>query len=286
MASTPLISTADLVPRLADRPLRIVDCRFELSDPQAGARAYAISRIPHARHADLNRDLSDLGRSAVHGRHPLPDMTRLAASLARLDLTRDAHIVAYDQDSGVYAARLWWLLRCLGFSHVKVLDGGFAAWQSEGLPVETGPPPLRPASRLPAHLHLAATAWLDADAVQRGLADRAILLLDARGAQRFRGEVEPIDPVAGHVPGAINRPFTENLKPDGRFKDASQLRAEFGELLGGYAPTQVVHMCGSGVTACHNRLAMDHAGLRGSRLYPDSWSGWICDPARPVAVGV
>lgn len=285
MASTPLISTADLATRLADRQLRIVDCRFELSDAEAGARAYALSRIPHARHADLNRDLSDLSQSATHGRHPLPDLTRLAASLARLDLTRDAHVVAYDQDSGVYAARLWWLLRSLGFTHVKVLNGGFAAWQAEGLPVETEAPPRQPASRLPANLQLPATAWLDADAVQRGLANRAIVLIDARGAQRFRGEVEPIDPVAGHVPGAINRPYTDNLGPDGRFKEPGQLRAEFARLLNGHSPGEVVHMCGSGVTACHNRLAMDHAGLRGSRLYPDSWSGWITDPARPVAVG-
>lgn len=285
MASTPLISTAELAAPPADALLRIVDCRFDLSDPDAGVRAYQMSRIPGARYADLNRDLSDLRLSATHGRHPLPDLTRLAASLARLDLTRDAHVVAYDQDSGAYAARLWWLLRCLGFAHVKVLDGGYVAWQAEDRGIETGPPPQHPPSRIPAHLRFSATAALDATALQRGLQNGSVLLLDARGAARFRGEVEPIDPVAGHVPGAINRPYAENLRGDGRFKDPAQLRREFGALLDGRTPAQVVHMCGSGVTACHNRLAMEHAGLRGSRLYPDSWSGWITDRSRPVAVG-
>jgi thiosulfate/3-mercaptopyruvate sulfurtransferase len=285
MASTPLISTAELAARLDDRLLRVVDCRFDLADPEAGARAYAAERIPHARYADLNRDLSDLSQMATHGRHPLPGMRALAASFARLDLTRDTHIVAYDQDSGAYAARLWWLLRVLGFAQVKVLNGGFAAWKAEGLPLQTGTPPRYPPTRLPLRLALPASAWLSADAVSAGMADGSIALVDARGAARFRGEVEPIDPVAGHVPGAINRPFSDNLGADGRFKTAAQLRAEFTALLDGRPATQVVHMCGSGVTACHNRLAMDIAGLRGSRLYADSWSGWIRDPARAVAVG-
>ncbi len=285
MASTPLISTAELAARLDDRQLRVVDCRFELAEPEAGARAYAAGRIPHARYADLNRDLSDLSKTAVHGRHPLPEMRALAASFARLDLTRDTYIVAYDQDSGAYAARLWWLLRALGFVQVKVLDGGFAAWNADGLPLESGPPPRYPPTRLPLRLSLPANAWLNADAVTTGLVDGSIALVDARGAARYRGEVEPIDPVAGHVPGAVNRPFTENLGPDGRFKPAAQLREEFAALLQGRPALQVVHMCGSGVTACHNRLAMDVAGMRGSRLYPDSWSGWIRDPRRAVAVG-
>ena len=285
MASTPLISTADLATRLADRNLRIIDCRFDLGDPDAGCRAYLQSRLPHARYADLNRDLSDLSQAAEHGRHPLPSMTSLAASFARLDITRHAPVVAYDQDSGAYAARLWWLLRSVGHTQVKVLDGGFAAWQRAGLPLETGTPPRYPPSRLPERLVLAPGTWLSADALANGLADGTLALLDARGAPRFRGEVEPIDPVAGHVPGALNRPFMDNLAPDGCFKDPAQLHREYTQLLRGLPVTKVVHMCGSGVTACHNRLAMDVAGLRGSRLYPDSWSGWITDPTRPVAVG-
>lgn len=285
MASTPLISTSDLATRIADHNLRIIDCRFDLTDSEAGRRAYLQSRLPHARYADLNRDLSDLSQVAEHGRHPLPSMTSLAASFARLDITRNTHVVAYDQDSGAYAARLWWLLRATGHAQVKVLSGGFAAWQRAGLPIETGPAPLYPPSRLPERLVLPATSWLTAENVTRGLADGSLLVLDARGAARFRGEVEPIDPVAGHVPGAINRPFQDNLDSHGCFKEPAQLRSEFAQLLHGRAATQVVHMCGSGVTACHNRLAMDHAGLRGSRLYPDSWSGWITDPERPVAVG-
>jgi thiosulfate/3-mercaptopyruvate sulfurtransferase len=285
MASTPLISIADLATRLTEPGLRIIDCRFDLADVDAGRRLYDQSRLPHARYADLNRDLSDLSQMAKHGRHPLPSMASLAASLARLDITRHTQVVAYDQDAGAYAARLWWLLRATGHTQVKVLNGGFAAWQRAGLPLETVPAPNNPPSRLPVNLLLPADAWASADAVAKGLANGTMTLLDARAGARFRGEVEPLDPVAGHVPGALNRPFADNLGSDGCFKEPSQLRAEFTQLLRGRAATSVVHMCGSGVTACHNRLAMDVAGLRGSRLYPDSWSGWITDPSRSVAVG-
>ena len=285
MASTPLISTADLATRLHERNLRLIDCRFDLADADAGRRAYEQSRLPRARYADLNRDLSDLAQAHEHGRHPLPSMTSLAASLARLDITRHMQVVAYDQDSGAFAARLWWLLRATGHTQVKVLNGGFAAWLRAGLALETGTAPAYPPSRLPERLVLPANAWVDAATLTLGLADGTTKLLDARAAPRFRGEVEPIDRVAGHIPGALNRPFQDNLGSDGRFKEPGQLRAEFTQLLRGARADQVVHMCGSGVTACHNRLAMDAAGLRGSRLYPDSWSGWITDPARPVAVG-
>jgi thiosulfate/3-mercaptopyruvate sulfurtransferase len=285
MASTPLISTADLATRLHERTLRLIDCRFELGDADAGRRAYEQSRLPRARYADLNRDLSDLSQVQVHGRHPLPSMTSLSASLARLDITRHTQVVAYDQDSGAFAARLWWLLRATGHTQVKVLNGGFAAWLRAGLAMETGPAPAYPPSRLPERLVLPSSAWVDADTLARGLAEGRSTLLDARAAPRFRGEVEPLDRVAGHIPGALNRPFQDNLGSDGRFKEPGQLRAEFTQLLRGGRADQVIHMCGSGVTACHNRLAMDAAGLRGSRLYPDSWSGWICDPSRPVVVG-
>jgi len=285
MASTPLISTDDLANRLADPALRIIDCRFDLSDADAGVRAFAQSRIPHARYADLHRDLSDLSQTHLHGRHPLPSMVSLAASFSRLDVDKHSPVVIYDQDTGAYAARLWWLLKSLGNPNVKVLDGGFAAWKRAGLPIENEPAPRHAASRLPEQLILPTTSWVTADRLSQGLADASVLLLDARAGARFRGEVEPLDKIAGHVPGAVNRPFMDNLATDGRFQDPAQLRMEFLALLGSRAPTSVVHMCGSGVTACHNQLAMDLAGLHGSRLFADSWSGWITDNSRPVAVG-
>lgn len=285
MATTPLISAEDLATRLAEPALRIIDCRFDLNDVDAGQRAFAQSRIPHARYADLNRDLSDLSQIHVHGRHPLPSMGSLAASFARLDIGKNSPVVVYDQDTGAFAARLWWLLRSLGNLQVKVLDGGFAAWNRAGLPIETDAAPRHAASRLPEQLSLPTSSWVTAEQLGLGLADSSVLLLDARAGARFRGEVEPLDKVAGHVPGAINRPFMDNLGADGRFKDPELLRKEFAALLGSRSPAAVIHMCGSGVTACHNRLAMDLAGLRGSRIYPDSWSGWITDPNRPVATG-
>ena len=285
MASTPLISTAELAASLSDPDLRIVDCRFDLTDPQAGERAHAEARIPTAGYAHLKRDLSDLSNSAIHGRHPLPGMSQLAASLSRLGINRHSKVVAYDQDNGAYAARLWWLLRSCGFPSVRVLNGGFAAWKREGLRLETGDTLAARSTHLPERLELPPYLWLDADAVAIGLESQSITLIDARAQPRFRGEVEPLDLVAGHVPGALNRPFLDNLDANGQFKPPQQLRREFEALLGGRSPSTVVHMCGSGVTACHNRLAMDLAGLRGSRLYPDSWSGWITDSARPVARG-
>jgi thiosulfate/3-mercaptopyruvate sulfurtransferase len=285
MVSTPLTSTTELHAALADRDLRIIDCRFDLADPAAGARSYAQSRIPHARYVDLNQDLSEMSQVREHGRHPLPGLSSLAASLSRLDITRRTQIVAYDQGPGAYAARLWWLLRSVGYTRVSVLDGGLAAWQREQLPLESGPIPGRAPSRLPEQLLLRETAWVDAEALWQGMSAATLTLIDARATPRFRGEIEPLDTVAGHIPGALNRPYLDNLDSSGRFKDAAQLRVEFEHLLGGRPPTSVVHMCGSGVTACHNRLAMDLAGLGGSRLYPDSWSGWITDPTRPIATG-
>lgn len=282
MASTPLISTAELAQSLSEPDLRVIDCRFDLGDAEAGARAYAQARIPTARYAHLNQDLSDLSTSAGHGRHPLPRMSQLAASLSRLGINRHSKVVAYDQDHGAYAARLWWLLHCSGFVSVRVLDGGIAAWQRDGRTLEDTAVAAATSTHLPERVRLLPQYWLDADAVATGLADGSITLIDARAAPRYRGEVEPLDRVAGHIPGALNRPFLDNLAADGCFKPPQQLRAEFEALLAGRPPGSVVHMCGSGVTACHNRLAMDLAGLARSRLYPDSWSGWITDPARPV----
>ncbi len=280
----PLISSAELALALGNPWLRIVDCRFELGRQEAGEQAHTEARIPGARYAHLERDLSDMRATARHGRHPLPDAAQLARVMARLGISEGTAVVAYDADNGAYAARLWWLLRALGHATVRVLDGGFAAWRAAGMAIERGAPPTLLADTAQLRV-LQPRHWLDVEALQAGLADGSVCLVDARGAPRFRGEVEPLDAVAGHVPGALNRPFVDNLDANGRFKPAAELRSEFESLLAGRSPAAVVHMCGSGVTACHNQLAMARAGLVGSRLYPDSWSGWITDRDRPGATG-
>lgn len=283
MGLPPLISTAELHPLLRLPELRVIDCRFDLGNPAWGEGEFQASRIPGARYAHLNRDLSDLSQQAIHGRHPLPQMSAFSASLSRLGIDKHARVVVYDQNQGMYAARLWWLLSACGHPAVQVLDGGYAAWQAAGLPQDSGPVGPQSPTRLPESLRLQSNEVVEVDQLQRDLARHSVTLLDARAAARFRGEVEPIDPVAGHVPGAINRPFTLNLDAEGRFKPPAELREEYAALLVGRTPASVVHMCGSGVTACHNRLAMDVAGLYGSRIYADSWSGWITDRSRPIA---
>lgn len=276
-----LISPEQLARQLGAADLLIVDCRFELSDPARGARDYAEAHVPGAVYADLDRDLSDLSKRGL-GRHPLPDASAFSATLSRWCWTPATRVVAYDDAGGALgAARLWWMLRLVGAREGAVLDGGIKAWREAGLPLDTTVPQ-RTATQV--EVHFDATQIVYTDALRQRLGDDAVLL-DARGAPRFRGEVEPIDPVAGHVPGARNRPFTENFDARGRYKPADQLRAEFGALLGARAPGEVIHMCGSGVSACANLLAMEHAGMTGSRLYAPSWSGWLSDPARPVAKG-
>ena len=279
---TILIEALELAASPPDDVL-IVDCRFDLADPGNGAREYLDGHIPGAVYASLDHDLSDLSRQAEGlGRHPLPLEPAFNALLSRWGWRPGIQVVSYDAGSGALAAaRLWWLLRLVGVQQVAVLDGGYAAWLVAGLPVESGEPAMRPASAV--SLHYDANQVLLDHAALLGAA--AGQLLDARAAPRYRGDVEPLDRVAGHVPGALNRPFADNLGNDGRFKAAAQLRDEFVAVLGSSAPEQVVHMCGSGVTACHNLLAMEHAGLHGSRLYAPSWSGWVSDPARPVAKG-
>jgi thiosulfate/3-mercaptopyruvate sulfurtransferase len=278
---TTLIAAAELA-ALPAQDVLIVDCRVDLADPAQGERDYRAGHIPGAVFASLDRDLSDLSRVAEGlGRHPLPLPSAFSALLGRWGWRPGLQVVSYDAANGALAAaRLWWLLRLAGIREVAVLDGGYAAWRAAGLPVETTVP-----QRTPTRVELP----YDADQV---VLDHASLLgaparwlLDARATPRYRGEVEPLDRAAGHVPGAGNRPFTDNLAADGRFKPADALRREFLAVLGAHAPAQVVHMCGSGVTACHNLLAMEHAGLTGSRLYAPSWSGWISDPSRPVATG-
>jgi thiosulfate/3-mercaptopyruvate sulfurtransferase len=274
-----LIGVNDLSALMRERDLLVIDCRSDLADPARGAREYAQSHIPGAVYADLNRDLSDLSKHGL-GRHPLPDAQAFSTVLGRWGWTPGTPVVAYDESSGAYAARLWWMLRLTGARDVAVLDGGLAAWNAAGLPLNADIP-VRTPTQVTAEFD--AGKILDTQQLQQMLQSPQCLLLDARAAPRFRGEVEPIDPVAGHVPGAHNRPFSENLGVDGRFKPASILRAEFQALLGTHASGDVINMCGSGVTACHNLLAMEHAGLHGAKVYAPSWSGWIADSARPVA---
>jgi len=282
MTTAPLMGVAELAAVLPNGDVLVLDCRFDLADAGKGRRDHRAAHIPGAIHADLDNDLSDLSRQGL-GRHPLPDDARLSAWLSRAGWRAGRRVVAYDDANGALAAaRAWWLLRLVGEMNVQVLDGGWATWRAAGLPVESGDVAT---AHTDAGVHIDAAAVVGYDELQQRLAAGTVLLVDARAAPRFRGEVEPIDRIGGHVPGAVNRPFADNLAADGRFKSAEALRAEFSALLGARAPGEVVHMCGSGVTACHNLLAMEHAGLHGSRVFAPSWSGWSSDPSRPVAKG-
>jgi thiosulfate/3-mercaptopyruvate sulfurtransferase len=278
---TTLIDAASLA-ALPPNDVLIVDCRFDLADPAKGGRDYLDGHIPGAVYASLDRDLSDLSRQGEGlGRHPLPLESAFDTLLSRWGLRAGMQLVSYDAASGALAAaRLWWLLRLVGVQSVAVLDGGYAAWLAAGLPVEVGE-----GARSTSQVSLrydASQVLLDHASLPHGDGGQ---LLDARAAPRYCGDVEPLDRVGGHIPGALNRPFADNLGSDGRFKQPAQLRDEFTQVLGSTPPSGVVHMCGSGVTACHNLLAMEHAGLHGSRLYAPSWSGWISNPSRPVAKG-
>ncbi|MDH5830707.1 sulfurtransferase [Luteimonas sp. M1R5S18] len=280
MHEWPVVIAPQALAALLDAPdVVVVDCRASLADPDAGERAWRAAHMPGARHAHLERDLSRRG-PAGEGRHPWPRAEAFTAQLGAWGIGRETRVVAYDESDGAFAARLWGLLHMLGHPRAAVLDGGWAAWTALGLPRDAEVPAVVPA-RYAGDFDVA--RLLDGKQVQAHLAGGGVLV-DARAPQRFRGEVEPIDAVAGHVPGAVNRPYTANLD-GGRFRPAPQLRAEFEALLGGRAPRELVAMCGSGVTACHHLLAMEHAGLPGARLYTGSWSGWIADPARPVATG-
>jgi thiosulfate/3-mercaptopyruvate sulfurtransferase len=279
---TTLINATELA-ALSPQSVLIVDCRFDLADPDKGHRDYLDGHIPGAVFASLDHDLSDLSRQPEGlGRHPLPLEPAFNASLSRWGWHAGMQVVSYDAGSGALAAaRLWWLLRLVDVRQVAVLDGGYAAWLAADLSTESGEPLARQASHV--SLHYGANQVLVDHAALLGGASGQ--LLDARAAPRYRGDLEPLDRVGGHVPGALNRPFADNLGSNGRFKSPTQLRDEFLAVLGSTAPSDVVHMCGSGVTACHNLLAMEHAGLQGSRLYAPSWSGWVSDPARPIAKG-
>lgn len=260
----------------------IVDCRFDLADPGKGERDFVAAHILGAVYASLDRDLSDLSKPGL-GRHPLPDAQAFSQTLSRRGWTPEQRIVAYDDNGGaIAAARLWWMLRISGID-ASVLDGGWRAWREAALPIEQGAAKERAATRVEVRFDPAQVVYCNE--LERLRAQPATLVLDARAAPRYRGEVEPLDAKAGHVPGARNRPYSENLDASGRFKPQESLRAEFATLLAKRAPRDVIHMCGSGVTAAHNLLAMEAAGLTGSRLFAPSWSGWISDAARPVATG-
>jgi len=278
---TTLISTDELSRALGRPDLVICDVRHDLAQPDHwGFAEYAKAHVPGAQFVHTDRDLS-APKTGKNGRHPLPTPEFAAALFSRLGIDDDKQVVAYDQGNGMYAARLWWMLHWLGHDAAAVLDGGLAKWLREGRPVTAEVPKARPASFGIRRV----TPTVNATGVRASLGRHTLFLLDARAPERFRGEVEPIDPVAGHIPGAHNRPFTLNLDADGTFKPPAFLRAEFTALLDGASHESVVHHCGSGVSACHNILAMEIAGLPGTRLYPGSWSEWSADTSRPVERG-
>lgn len=282
---TTLISAPDLHSQwAADTPLFLFDCSNDLGDPALGPQQHREAHIPGAVHAHLDTDLSDHAHGINGGRHPLPSRERIAQWLQRMGFSSDMQAVAYDRQGGMYAGRLWWLLKWCGHDAAAVLDGGWAAWQAMGGASHSGAPAARSAGQgfalRPALVHMLSQAQ-----VQAQLESPDMTLVDARGAPRFRGDVEPLDPVAGHIPGALNRPFTDNLGPDGRFKPADQLRQEFLALLGERTPESVVHHCGSGVSALPNLLAMEIAGLGRTRLYPGSWSEWCTTEGTPRTNG-
>lgn len=283
----PLISAAALLAWCTARPDTLVlDLSFDLADPEAGLRAYQQARLPGARYVHLEHELCG-AQTGLNGRHPLPTRAAFAQTVAAWGLRPGTPVVVYDRQGAIFAARAWWMLRWLGHSQVAVLDGGLAAWLEQGGAVASGlPAPTVPADPYPQLEPL--MAEVDAAAVHARLepiAQGEWLLLDARAPERYRGDVEPLDRVPGHIPGARNRFFKLNLDDQGRFLPPDQLRAAFADLLAGRLATDVIHQCGSGVTACHNLLAMSVAGWEGGSLYSGSWSQWCADPTRPVARG-
>ncbi|KRC01250.1 3-mercaptopyruvate sulfurtransferase [Hydrogenophaga sp. Root209] len=283
---TTLISARELQQLMSSgAPLRVFDCSFELTKPDAGAAQFAEEHIPGSLYVHLDHHLSDkTGADRTSGgRHPLPSRETFAKRMAALGLSDDMQVVVLDRQGANYCGRLWWMLKWCGHEPVAVLDGGLAAWKAAGGALGSGPSP----QVGPGHFTLKPTAAATAStsAILQSLGRPAQTLIDARAAARFRGEVEPLDPVAGHIPGALNRPFAENIGPDGRFKPAAQLRAEFEHLLAGRDPASVVHHCGSGVSAVPNLLAMEIAGLGRTALYPGSWSEWCNTPDAPCAAG-
>jgi thiosulfate/3-mercaptopyruvate sulfurtransferase len=281
---TTLIEAAALAPHVDDANWVIVDCRHDLVNLAAGREAYAAAHLPNALFADMEHELSGAKRDAdgaFRGRHPLPEKDVFIELLRSWGVNDDTQVVAYDAHGGMFAARLWWMLRWVGHEAVAVLDGGVPAWQSAGLPLSLDAPAPRPRGTITAREPKVAT--VDVNTVLQNVAHGGRQVVDARAPDRFRGENETIDPVGGHIPGAKNRFFKENLQADGRFKAPDRLKAELGMVVGD--PQKAIMQCGSGVTACHNLLALEVAGLPGAALYPGSWSEWSADAARPVATG-
>ncbi len=278
---TTLISAQDLWRRSRDPEWAILDCRFDLDKPEIGEAAYLQNHIPGAVYVHLERDLSaePTGRN---GRHPLPGTRQLTQTFSRLGIRAGVQVVAYDDDGGAYASRIWWSLRYLGHEAVAVLDGGFSAWRSDGLPLHTGREVRPPVQFVPIER---SSMLIEVSEIAEGLDTWRLRLVDARAPERYHGENEPIDPVAGRIPGAVNRYWKDNLDEAGRFLPPAELRQQFESLLGSVPPDRVIHYCGSGVSACHNLLAMNHAGIQGPRLYVGSWSEWSADPNRPFVTG-
>ena len=276
-----LVTPARLAELLSASAAVAVDCRFELSDKNSGRKAWLAGHIPGAAYAHLDNDLA-APETIASGRHPLPQASDFAAFLGRIGWDRSKLLVAYDERNNAMAARLWWLMRNFGLD-AALLDGGLEAWSRAGLPLETGI--VNEAAEGPPVLQPQADMTVSARTILDDLGQRSLTLLDARSPERYCGEVEPIDSKAGHIPGALNRPFALNLDESGCFKTADQLRGEFSALLRGRPPGSVVHSCGSGVTACHNRFAMELAGLDPGMVYAGSWSEWVRDETRPIATG-
>jgi len=276
-----LISTEQLAAHLADTSWVVFDCRHDLMDVAKGERAYREGHIPGARFAHLDTDLSG-EKTGSNGRHPLPSPAAFVAFLARNGVGSSTRIVAYDDAGGPYAARLWWLARWVGLRDVALLDGGINKWLAEGRGLSRDVPVGIPA---PLRGQADPLMMITAPELLARLEDGETTLIDARAPERYRGDVEPIDPVAGHIPGALNHFFKDNLGADGTFKPLAELRANFDSIMKAAGPEHVVHQCGSGVTACANLFAMELAGLAGSKLYAGSWSEWIADPSRPVRKG-
>lgn len=279
-----LVSTDVLASHTKDAHWVVVDCRHNLADPDAGQRAYAAGHIPGAAFLHLDRDLSG-NTNGSNGRHPLPRIDDLARRLGEIGIDASRQVVAYDQNNGLWASRVWWLLRELGHRAVAVLDGGLDRWVMQGLAVDPELPRREATTFTPTIDAFSPDQIATVAEIEGALGSGMLTLVDARAPERYRGDVEPIDRVAGRIPGAINRPHVLNLAEDGRFKPAPTLRREFDELIGDRRLSSVVHQCGSGVTACHNLLAMAVAGMPGSRLYPGSWSEWSADSRRPIERG-
>lgn len=281
MAHTTLVSTDLLAAHLDDPSWAVVDCRYDLTNETWGEEQYKASHVPGAVYASLGHDLAG-PKDGRNGRHPLPGHDVMIATFSRWGIGAGVQVVAYDQDSGMYASRLWWMLRYMGHDRVAVLDGGLARWTREGRPVRGGVE-TRPAAAFTGKPR--SGMRLTANQVWARLGDPSLTLIDARGPARFEGREEPLDRVAGHIPGARNHFYGWNLGPDGTMLPPEALREKFKAVLGDTPPDQVALYCGSGVTACHNMLAMEHAGLKGTKLFPGSWSEWSSDPDRPVETG-